>query len=404
MEPVLTDGPDPALNVDTLSLKTKYYFVLLNVEAILYIGISQTLFAGILIATKKPRMLANQILGAWLLLICAEMILVLIDVKLIDLYPIKILPYTYGPLLLLYAKLMTSEHPSFNPGYLWHFLPFFLFLITSLLFLDEPVMNGTEGFLVTDRFVSFRILYGVTFFVSITAYSVATFVVIHRHQKHLKELVSFSSGKITLQWLLGLSITFYLGYVLMFIFGGIDILVGFMPFDPYELSFIGLTILTFLFGVFGFNQSSVFEEVVKYKEPDVIPENNGSGKYQRSGLKKKDVARYISRIEEYMKKEKPYLDRELTIYDLSDRLDIPRHFISEVINEHMGKNFYNLVNEYRVEEVKGRLSDPKYKHLTILAIAYDSGFNAKSSFNTIFKEKTGMTPSEYLKKVSARNS
>jgi len=373
-------------------------------EAILYIGISQTLFAGILIASKRPQLLANQILGAWLLIICAEMVIVLIDQTLVELYPIKILPYTYGPLLLLYAKLMTSEHPSFNPGYLWHFSPFFMFLIASLLFLDKPVINGTDGFLVADRFVSFRIVYGVTFFVSITAYSIATFVVIRRHQKRLKQLVSYSSGKITLQWLLGLSITFYLGYVVMFIFGGIDILVGFMPFDPYELSFIGLTILTFLFGVFGFHQTGIFEEVVKYKEPEIIPEHNGSVKYQRSGLKKKDVARYISKIEEYMQKEKPYLDRELTIYDLSESLDIPRHFLSEVINEHMGKNFYNLVNEYRVKEVKQRLKDPKYKNLTILAIAYDSGFNAKSSFNTIFKEKTGMTPSEYLKKVSARSS
>jgi len=373
-------------------------------EAILYIGISQTLFAGLLIALKRPRMLANQILGAWLLIICTEMVIVLIDETLVELYPIKILPYIYGPLLLLYAKLMTSEHPSFNPGYLWHFSPFFIFLIASLLFLDEPVINGTDGFLVIDRFVSFRIVYAVTFFISITAYSVATFVVIHRHQKRLKLLVSYSSGKFTLQWLLGLSITFYLGYVVMFIFGGIDILVGFMPFDPYEISFIGLTILTFLFGVFGFHQSSVFEEVTKYKEPEVVPEVNGSGKYQRSGLKNKDVARYIKKIEEFMQKEKPYLDRELTIYDLSDLLDIPRHFISEVINEHMGKNFYNLVNEYRVEEVKQRLLDPAYRNLTILAIAYDSGFNSKSSFNTIFKEKTGMTPSEYVRKISARSS
>ncbi len=373
-------------------------------EAILYIGISQTLFAGLLIALKRPRMLANQILGAWLLIICMEMVIVLIDETLVELYPIKILPYIYGPLLLLYAKLMTSEHPSFSPGYLWHFSPFFIFLIASLLFLDKPVINGTDGFLVNDRFVSFRIVYAVTFFISITAYSIATFVVIHRHQKRLKLLVSYSSGKITLQWLLALSITFYLGYVVMFIFGGIDILVGFMPFDPYEISFIGLTILTFLFGVFGFHQSSVFEEVTKYKEPEIIPENNGPGKYQRSGLKNKDVARYIKKIEEFMQKEKPYLDRELTIYDLSDRLDIPRHFISEVINEHMGKNFYNLVNEYRVDEVKLRLLDPVYRNLTILAIAYDSGFNSKSSFNTIFKEKTGMTPSEYVRKVSARSS
>jgi len=70
----------------------------------------------------------------------------------------------------------------------------------------------------------------------------------------------------------------------------------------------------------------------------------------------------------------------------------------------MGKNFYTLVNDYRIDEVKRRLVDPQYKNLTILAIAYDSGFNAKSSFNTIFKEKTGVTPSEYLRQVSSRSS
>lgn len=375
-------------------------------EAILYIGISQTLFAGILIAVKQPRMLANKILAAWLLLICTEMVIVLLNETLIDLYTIKILPFTYGPLLLLYARWMTSERPVFDSRFLWHFAPFFIFLIASLVFLDKPVMHGTDGFLVIDRFVSFRIVYAITFFVSITAYSIATFVAIHRHQQRLKELVSYSSGKITLQWLLGLSITFYTGYVLMFILGGVDILTGFMPFDPYEVSFIGLTILTFLFTVFGFHQPSIFEEVVRYTEDNTEPGEEGKAlkKYARSGLKKKDIERYKGIVGKYMHIEKPYLNRELTIYDLSAQLKIPRHFLSEVINEHMGKNFYNLVNEYRVEEVKQRIVDPEYSNLTILAIAYDSGFNSKSSFNTIFKEKTGQTPSEYQKSVSAKNS
>jgi AraC-like DNA-binding protein len=374
-------------------------------EAILYIGISQTLFAGILIATRKPRVLANQILAAWLLIICTEMVIVLVNETLVELYPIKILPYTYGPLLLLYARWMTTEKPVFDTRYLWHFAPFFIFLIASLIFIDERVMKGTDGFLVVDRFVSFRIVYAVTFFVSITAYSVATFVEINRHQKRLKQLVSYSTGKITLQWLLGLSITFYTGYVLMFILGGIDILMGFMPFDPYEISFIGLTILTFLFGVFGFNQPVIFEELVHYRDDESESEEvQNSKKYKRSGLKKKDVKGFMQTIDTYMEEEKPYLNRELSIYDLAEQLQIPRHILSEVINEHMGKNFYQLVNEYRVEEVKKRLENPRFKHLTILAIAYDSGFNAKSSFNTIFKEKTGYTPSEYLKTINARNS
>jgi AraC-like DNA-binding protein len=325
------------------------------------------------------------------------MIIVLINETLVEIYPIKFLPYTYGPMLLLYAQWMTTEHPRFDLKYLWHFAPFFIFLIASLIFMDQRVMRGTDGFLVIDSFVSFRIVYAITFFVSITAYSVATFVVINRHQKRLKELLSYSSGKITLKWLLGLSITFYTGYVVMFIFGGIDIMVGFMPFDPYEISFIGLTLLTFLFGVFGFQQPGIFEEVVRFHTPvSVSPEESDPKKYLRSGLKQEDVADYINKIRKYMVIEKPYLNRELTIYDLSEQLKIPRHIMSEVINEHMGKNFYNLVNDYRVNEVKERMKREDLQQLTILGIAYDSGFNSKSSFNTIFKEKTGQTPSEYL--------
>jgi AraC-like DNA-binding protein len=386
-------------------------------EEILYIGIAQTLFSGIIIALKKPRTIANQILSAWLLIICAEMVIMLINETWFELYTIKILPYTYGPMLLLYTKWITTEKPKFNLRYLWHFAPFFIFLIASLIYIDERVMDGTHGYLVIDRFVSFRIVYGITFFISITAYSVATFVEIHRHQKRLKQLVSFSSEEITLKWLLGLSITFYTGYVIMFIFGGIDILVGFMPFDPYELSFISLTLLTFLFGVFGFHQPSIFEEVVWYKsheelldldadlendlDSDVEPD---SIKYKRSGLRQEDVADLVNKIRKYMVIKKPYLDRELTIYNLSDQLRISRHTLSEVINEHMGMNFYNLVNEYRVKEVKQRMKNEDYRQLTILAIAYDSGFNSKSSFNTIFKEKTGQTPSQYLVELNAKNS
>lgn len=375
-------------------------------EQILYIGISQAFFAGMLIATKKPRLMANQVLAAWFFLICIEMVIVLINSNLVELYSIKVLPFTYGPLMFLYAKMMTEDTPSFNPRYLWHFTPFLVFLLISLLFLNKPVMEGTKGFLIVDRFISLRIIYGFSFFISITAYSIATFLVIHRHQKNLKKMISYSSAKVTLQWLVGLSVIFYLSYLLVFVFGLIDILLNFMPFDPYELSFLGLTIFAFLYGFYGVKQPGIFEEIVGHVETTQdntgtnFGETNGTGKYRRSGLKAKDIEKIKKEVMDYMVREKPYLNRELTINDVAVDLKIPRHFITEVINNHMGKNFYYLINEFRVEEAKKRLRDPKYNNLTILAIAYDSGFNSKSAFNTIFKDLTGVTPSQYLKKPS----
>lgn len=366
-------------------------------EQILYIGISQAFFAGLLIALKKPRIMANQVLAAWFFLICIEMIIILINSNLLELYSIKVLPFTYGPLMFLYARMMTQEKPTFNNRYLWHFLPFILFFAISMIFLNKPVMEGTKGFLIVDKFISLRIIYGVSFFISITIYSFLTFLVIHKHQQNLKSMLSYSSAKYTLQWLIGLSATFYISYVLVFIVGLMDILLNFMPFDPYELSFLGLTIFAFLYGFYGVRQPGIFEEIVKPKADHVAAHKPYSKKYSRSGLKTDNVEGIKIAILEYMEKDKPYLDRELSINEVASDLNLPRHFVTEVINNHMGKNFYYLINEYRVKEVKKRLINPKYKNLTIMAIAYDSGFNSKSAFNTVFKDLTGKTPSQYLK-------
>lgn len=364
-------------------------------QEILYIGLSQAFFAGLLIVTRKPRIMANQVLAAWFFLICIEIIIVLINANLVQLYTIKVLPFTYGPLMFLYAKLITMEKPSFRFQYLWHFIPFVLFAIVALIFLDKPIMEGTKGFLIQDKFISLRIIYGISFFISITAYSIATFVIIHKYQKQLKAFLSYSSARVTLRWLIWISVCFYVGYVIMFILGLADILLNFMPFDVYEISFLGLTLFAFVSGYYGIRQPSLFGEILK---PAIAIEAlNAEVKYSRSGMKKKDVILFKKQIISYLEDEQPYLNRELSIQDMSSALGIPRHFITEVINIELGKNFYLLINEYRIEEFKKRISSPEYKNLTILAAAYDSGFNSKSAFNKVFKETTGQTPSEYLK-------
>jgi AraC-like DNA-binding protein len=93
-----------------------------------------------------------------------------------------------------------------------------------------------------------------------------------------------------------------------------------------------------------------------------------------------------------------YKEPTLTVSDLAGALSVTPHNLSQVINTQFGKNFYDFVNTYRVEEAKRRLVNPKDTHLTILAIAEESGFNSKSSFNTFFRKHAGMTPSEYRKR------
>ncbi|MFW5771430.1 MAG: helix-turn-helix domain-containing protein, partial [Spirochaetota bacterium] len=79
-------------------------------------------------------------------------------------------------------------------------------------------------------------------------------------------------------------------------------------------------------------------------------------------------------------------------------LEIPAHHLSIVVNRHLDKNFYGFINEYRIKNAKAMLADQAYSSYTVLNIALDSGFNSKSAFNNIFKQSTGLTPTEYRKK------
>ena len=81
--------------------------------------------------------------------------------------------------------------------------------------------------------------------------------------------------------------------------------------------------------------------------------------------------------------------------ELAKQVNLPAHVVSYTISQAFQKNFRDLINEYRVEEVKSKLQDPAWKHLTILGIALDSGFNSEASFYRVFKKHTNVSPKEY---------
>jgi AraC-like DNA-binding protein len=103
----------------------------------------------------------------------------------------------------------------------------------------------------------------------------------------------------------------------------------------------------------------------------------------------------ITRITDLMEKEKMYHEPELTLRQLSDKLGLPTYQVSQMINDGMNRNFYNLINTYRVEEAKQLLLEPGNRNYTILSIGFEAGFNSKTTFNTVFKKFTGLTPTEY---------
>lgn len=103
------------------------------------------------------------------------------------------------------------------------------------------------------------------------------------------------------------------------------------------------------------------------------------------------------RLAAFMEREKPYLDFELTLQKLSLQFEVPEKELSVLINHHLGKHFFDFINEYRIEEAKSILEDSSKKGLTILEILYQVGFNSKSSFYTAFKKITQQTPTQYRK-------
>jgi AraC-like DNA-binding protein len=110
-----------------------------------------------------------------------------------------------------------------------------------------------------------------------------------------------------------------------------------------------------------------------------------------------ELKKWQTKIEYIMINEKLYLNPELTLSELSEKLDSHNSLVSNVINTQFQKNFNDFVNEFRVNIFKEKIKDPKLQHLTLLAIAFDCGFNSKSTFNRAVKKMTGEMPSAFLK-------
>ncbi|RLD44111.1 MAG: hypothetical protein DRI88_10075 [Bacteroidetes bacterium] len=155
------------------------------------------------------------------------------------------------------------------------------------------------------------------------------------------------------------------------------------------VSFAFLLVLVYIFSFYGLLQEQIYPQ----------SSSNKQEKYKNPRLTADEKTRIKKMLEDYFNEDKPYLYSELTIGQVSDKLQLPRHTLTEVLSTEIGRNFYQFVNEYRVSEVKKMLVDPGYANYSIDAIGYECGFNSKSSFYSVFKKSTGMTPAQYKKSL-----
>jgi AraC-like DNA-binding protein len=99
----------------------------------------------------------------------------------------------------------------------------------------------------------------------------------------------------------------------------------------------------------------------------------------------------------FVQTDSMYLNPELRITDLAEKISLSPNYVSKIINENAGMNFNDFVNEYRVNEVIGKFKNKEHFKKSIYALAQESGFKSKSTFQTAFRKSTGKTPTEYLK-------
>jgi PAS domain S-box-containing protein len=133
------------------------------------------------------------------------------------------------------------------------------------------------------------------------------------------------------------------------------------------------------------------------EQEEEMPLMSLSQKYSSSSLKGVEEVKLYFKLKDLLQKEKLYLDPNLSLKDVADRLATNTKYLSQVVNNHSGKNFQHFINNYRVAEAKKQIMDANNNNLTLYGIALECGFKNKSTFYKVFKEITGQTPREFQK-------
>ena len=286
-----------------------------------------------------------------------------------------------APLLFLYLRELTARERTFQRKDFLHFIPFVLCLIYLLPYYLKS--SAAKIQILVSEYVKadFGQWYYVRSAVLITqvlVYLVLIVINIVQYSRDVKQRKSPRDKAVLFEvrFFVVASVLLWCAVVLRYAIETV----------PNLLVPLGASLLIYAMGY------------LKMRRPEV--ENNGTDesavrKYEKSRLTPERSTRYLDKLLNFMKQEKPFTDGDLTIQKLAEKLSIPAHHLSQTINERLGQTFSDFINSYRVEEAKKKLLDPALKHLSVLGIAIEVGFNSKSSFNSVFKKHTNMTPSEF---------
>jgi AraC-like DNA-binding protein len=264
-----------------------------------------------------------------------------------------------GPLFFLYSKLLFRRENIISRSDIFHFIPGVVFLSATLPFNIIGFRNLPQWF-------------GVLLF--LVFYSHFLFYLLYTKIKFLKADTSSGVSSLGVQWL---NILFYGLLVIWLVY----VLNLFEEDIPYIIGPIMYSISVYVITYVAVTRKYI--------------QQISAIKYQTMGLPDEDINSLFSSIENMMQHEKLYLNPDITLAVLSKHLMVSPQKISLAVNSRSANNFNEYINKFRVNHAIEILKNPQSHEMTIASIAFDSGFNSISSFNTVFKKVAGKTPSAY---------
>jgi len=298
----------------------------------------------------------------------------------------------HAPFIFVYTNSLTNPEFKVNFKNFYHFGFILIFIIAFIPYLSLLPDERMEQVHRKDD-LSYYMLLPMLMLLFIRLYFLArTMILSIKHQHNIKQSFSYEA-KINLAWI-KMIVFGFLGVIVLsfFLYGLASAKIISVFWMDYILIIVNM-VLFFYIVYYGYKQNSVKNIIAN----DSQFTNNYREK-EKPGSKPdiiENSAPVILELQEMMKKNKPYLNPELNIGNVANQLNIHAHQLSKLINKQLEKNFFEFVNEYRVEEFKKLVTNPKNKHISILGLAYDAGFNSKATFYRFFKNSTGLTPSEF---------
>jgi len=293
-----------------------------------------------------------------------------------------------APALYLSVSFFTSVNKKDESGILWHFV---LFLVLVLFLL--PHMLTGENFKFSNQLTAEIVfaLFRAALPLQTILYWYWSYRKLRYHQQNTKQIAS-SIEEVDLSWL---------KYFLLVLAAVVLIWLNLAVFNFAPL--FGFTPLLYLLSVyflayFALKQKEIYPFAKPaLKELEIVISSNTHMKAEKQKRLTESQTKFLNeKLENLMQSEKVYLNNELSLPVLAQKMEISIHELSYLINDVHGENFFSFVNKYRIEEAKCLLLSDKYEKLNILGIAYQAGFNSKTTFNTVFKKSTGQSPSKYV--------